>query len=72
MVKSVTTLAASRSKNLNDQHHFLPFKVTNIIVQFGNNNPNQLQKKINTNKQGKRKQIPTLKSYNKKLISKMK
>jgi hypothetical protein len=56
MVKNVTTLAASRNKNLNDQHRFLPFKVTNIIAQFANNNPNQLQKKsILTNKANENK-----------------
>jgi hypothetical protein len=55
MVKNVTTLAASRNKNLNDQHRFLPFKVTNIIAQFANN-PNQLQKKsILTNKANENK-----------------
>jgi hypothetical protein len=70
MVNSVTTLVGSWNKNLNDQHHFLLFKVTNIVAQFANNNPNQLQTKVNTRKQGKWKQIPTYKSYNKKLISK--
>jgi hypothetical protein len=45
MVKNVTTLTTSQNKNLNGQRCFLLFKVANIIAWFGNNNPNQLQKK---------------------------
>jgi hypothetical protein len=70
MVKNVTTLGTSRNKNLNGQHCFLPFKVANIIMQFANNNLNQLQTKVNTNKHDKWKQIPTYKSYNKKITCK--
>jgi hypothetical protein len=72
MVKSVTTLVASRNKYLSDQNHFFLFKVTNIVVQFANNNPSQLQTKVNTSKQGIQKQMPTLKGYNQKKNSKMK
>jgi hypothetical protein len=50
MVKNVTTLIASQNKNLNGQHHFLLFKVTNIVAQSTNNNPNQLQIKVNISK----------------------
>jgi hypothetical protein len=46
MVKNVTTLTTSQNKNLNGQHCFLLFKVANIVAWFGNNNPNQLQKKL--------------------------
>jgi hypothetical protein len=50
MIKNVTTSIASRNKNLNGQHHFLPFKVTSIVTQSANNSPNQLQMKVNINK----------------------
>jgi hypothetical protein len=53
MVKNVTTSTTFQNKNLNGQHCFLPFKVINIVVQFMNNNPNQLQTKVNTNKETK-------------------
>jgi hypothetical protein len=53
MVKNVTTSTTSRNKNLNGQHHFLPFKVAKIVAQFVNNGPNQVQTKVNTNKQSK-------------------
>jgi len=52
MVKNVTTSTTSRNKNLNGQHHFLPFKVANIVTQSTNNSPNQVQMKVNTSKQG--------------------
>jgi hypothetical protein len=50
MVKNVTTLATFQNKNLNGQHCFLSFKVANIVLQFVNNDPNQLQTKVNNNK----------------------
>jgi hypothetical protein len=52
MVKNVT-LATFQNKNLNGQHHFLPFKVANIVAQSGNNGPTQLQTKVNISKQAK-------------------
>ncbi len=60
MVKNITTSSTSQNKNLNGQHHFLPFKVANIVVQSANNGLNPLQTKVNTSKQAKLwKQIPT-------------
>jgi hypothetical protein len=53
MVKNVTTSATSQNKNLNGQHCFIPFKIINIIVQFTNNGPNQLQTKVNASKHDK-------------------
>jgi hypothetical protein len=50
MVKYATTSAPSPNKKLSGQHHFLPFKVANNVAQFLNNNPNQLQTKVNTRK----------------------
>jgi hypothetical protein len=53
MVKNITTSSTSQNKNLNGQHHFLPFKVANIVVQSANNGLNPLQTKVNTSKQAK-------------------
>jgi hypothetical protein len=50
MVKYAITLASSPNKKLSGQHHFLSFKVANNVAQFANNNPNQLQTKVNTRK----------------------
>jgi hypothetical protein len=47
----VPSLVAS----LNGQQLILPFKVVNDVVQFANNNLNQLQTKSNTRKQGQMK-----------------
>jgi hypothetical protein len=52
MLKYATTLTSSQNKKLSGQHLFLLFKVANNIAQFANNNPNQLQTKVNTRKQG--------------------
>jgi hypothetical protein len=32
---------------MSNQHHFLPFKVASNVAQFVNNDPNQLQTKVN-------------------------
>jgi hypothetical protein len=53
MVKNVITSIAFQNENLNGQHHFLPFKVANIVVHAANNSPNQLQTNVNTSKQAK-------------------
>jgi hypothetical protein len=50
MVKNVITSIAFQNENLNGQHHFLPFKVANIIAHVADNTPNQLQTNINTGK----------------------
>jgi hypothetical protein len=31
-----------RNKKPSGEHHFSPFRTTNNVVQYGNNNPNQL------------------------------
>jgi hypothetical protein len=49
---------------------FSPFQSCKHRHAIANNGPNQLQKKVNTNKHDKWKQIPTYKSYNKKITCK--
>jgi hypothetical protein len=50
MFKYATTSPSFWNKKLSGQHLFLPFKAVNDVVQFGNNNPNQLQTKVNIRK----------------------
>jgi hypothetical protein len=62
MVKYATS-ASFQNKKLSGQHFFLPFKLANDVVQSTNNTPNQLQKKVNTRKQGHMKRYNHVKSY---------
>jgi hypothetical protein len=55
MVKNVAKSASSQNKNQKGQHRFLLFKTINIVVQFANISPNQLQTKFNTRKQRRMK-----------------
>jgi hypothetical protein len=61
MLKYGTT--SSQYKKLSGQHLFLPFKATNNIAQYANNNLNQVQTKVNTRKQGHMKKYNHVKSY---------
>jgi dihydroneopterin aldolase len=63
MLKYVTTSTSFWNKKLSGEHFFLPFKVANDVAQFANNNPNQLQTKINIRKQGPMKRYNHVKSY---------